>query len=59
MVDVYNFVTADGTLYGCGTALEHSYWTEQGVFVDVLLGDVLCQEPASEDESRKAEWGIN
>lgn len=59
MVEVYNFVLADGTPYGCGTALEHSYWTEQGVFVDVLLGDVLCLEPSSENEKRKLAWGIN
>jgi hypothetical protein len=57
-VPVYEWLLADGTPIGCGTKLEMDYWTAEGVFVGYRLGKVLCQEPASEDERRKAAWGL-
>lgn len=55
-IPVYKFHLADGTEVGCGTKVEFDYWTEQGVFEGYVLGEVLCHEPASEDERRKAAW---
>lgn len=58
-VTVYDWVLADGTPFGCGTALEFDYWTREGVNPQgSRLADVITHEPASEDERRKAAWGI-
>lgn len=60
MVNVYEFQSSDGTVFGVGTELELTYWKSEGVFeADAKLGKVVCQEPVSEDERRKAAWGLN
>lgn len=56
-VPVYEFLNADGTVTGCGTAREMQFWKAEGVFAEGdKLGAILCQEPASEDERREAAW---
>lgn len=58
-VTVYEWLFADGTSFGCGTALELDYWQREGVVdPEARLGRVLGQEPASEDERRKTMWGL-
>jgi hypothetical protein len=58
-VPVYEWLDEDGRPSGCGTAVEMEYWKAEGVFREgEKLGKVLCYEPASEDERRKAAWGI-
>ena len=59
MINVYDFVFADGVSFGCGTELELSYWQAEGVIDPTAsLGKLIGQEPASEDERRKVCWGI-
>jgi hypothetical protein len=59
MVNVHEFLFADGTSLGCGTALELAYWQSEGIIdPEAKLGKVICTEPASEDERRKSLWGI-
>lgn len=58
-VPVYEWLLADGTSIGCGTKLEMEYWQAQGVNrADDRLGEVLCHEPASEDDRRRKAWGV-
>lgn len=58
-VPVYDWLLADGTPFGCGTHVEFDYWNDEGANpASLTLGKVICHEPASEDESRKACWGI-
>lgn len=58
-VPVYEFVFADGTSFGCGTALELRYWQQEGIIdPEARLGKLIGHEPASEDERRKSCWGI-
>lgn len=57
MVDVFNWIDAEGQEVGCGTAFELSHWQAEGVEDDsTTLGDVIGQEPAYCDENRKALW---
>lgn len=57
MVNVYEWLYADGTPFGLGTQVEFDYWTAEGVNPEgARLGKVLTQEPASEDDRRKALW---
>lgn len=57
MVEVYEFVRADGTGLGCGTALELAHWQKEGVLdATDKLGRVIGKEPASLDERRKLAW---
>lgn len=59
MVNVYEWVFEDGQSFGCGTKCEFEYWQAEGVVdPDARLGEIICQEPLSEDERRKALWGI-
>lgn len=59
MVNVHEFLFADGTSFGCGTALELAYWQREGIVdPEAKLGKVIGTEPASEDERRKTLWGI-
>lgn len=58
-VSVYDFVFADGSSFGCGTELELRYWQREGIIdPDARLGELIGQEPASEDDRRKSCWGI-
>ena len=58
-VPVYDFVYADGTAFGCGTALELRYWQQEGIIdPEARIGNLIGHEPASEDERRKTCWGI-
>lgn len=58
-INVYDFIFADGTSFGCGTACELAFWQREGIIdPDARLGRVIGHEPASEDERRKALWGI-
>lgn len=57
MVNVYEWLLADGTEIGLGTEVELRHWQSESIIAaDVKLGKVLCQEPASEDEKRKLAW---
>lgn len=57
MIEVYEFVRADGAVFGCGTSLELSYWQSEGVMdATDKLGKVIGYEPPSKDERRKAAW---
>lgn len=59
MIEVYE-IRHEGTVIGCGTALELAYWSEQGVFpAGAETGPIIGYEPPSKDERRKADWGIN
>lgn len=59
MVNVHEFLFADGTSFGCGTALELAYWQREGIVdPEAKLGKVIGTEPAIEDERRKTLWGI-
>ena len=58
-VPVYEFLFADGSSFGCGTALELRYWQQEGIIdPEARLGAIISHEPASEDERRKSCWGI-
>ncbi len=60
MVNVYEWQLSDGTVTGLGTQVEFEHWQSEGVIeANAKLGAVLCQEPASEDERRKAAWAVN
>jgi hypothetical protein len=57
MVPVYTFLLANGTETGCGTEVEFNHWNAMGVFGEgARLGDVICHEPAANDDKRKAQW---
>ena len=59
MTNVHEFLFADGTSFGCGTALELAYWHAEGIIYPAAkLGKIISTEPAREDERRKALWGI-
>lgn len=59
IVPVYEWVFSDGKPFGCGTKCELAYWQREGIVdPDARLGMVLGHEPASEDERRKAMWGL-
>lgn len=59
MVNIHEFLFADGSSFGCGTALELAYWQHEGIIdPDAKLGKVIGTEPGSEDERRKTLWGI-
>lgn len=59
MVKVYEWQFTDGTVFGCGTKCEFDYWQSEGIVdPDAVLGKVICNEPASEDERRKVLWGL-
>lgn len=48
---------SDRAWYGQGTRLEFDHWRAEGVIGDdVEFAELLCHEPASEDERRKAAW---
>lgn len=56
MVPVYEWFDGDVEI-GLGTELEFNHWRAEGVLGETArLGDVLGQEPASEDEKRMALW---
>lgn len=56
-VPVYEFLTASGTLVGCGTQVELDYWSaNDGPMAGFRVGKIISYEPASEDERRKAAW---
>lgn len=58
-VPVYDWVLENGRPFGCGTALEFNYWSSEGVIPQgSRLAKVITHEPASEDERRKAAWGL-
>jgi len=58
-VAVYEWLFEDGSSFGCGTKVEFCYWQQEGI-VDpsARLGKVICSEPATEDDRRKAMWGL-
>ena len=57
MIAVYEIHNADGSLNGCGTALEFEYWADFGLYGEgAYLGKVICHEDASLDEARKLQW---
>lgn len=59
MTNVYEWQFADGEVFGCGTELELRYWQQEGIVdPDAVLGRVVSTEPASQDERRKAMWGL-
>lgn len=54
---VHEWLAADGTVIGLGTAFELDHWKAEGVSrPDERLGKIICHEPAGEDERRKAAW---
>lgn len=56
-VPVYEWLSADGFPMGCGTQVEFDHWAAEGVNAPgEKLGKILCYEPASMDERRKAAW---
>lgn len=56
-VPVYEWLTAEDTVLGCGTKAEFEHWTAEGVNpVGAKLGNVICHEDASEDAARVAMW---
>jgi hypothetical protein len=56
-VPVYEWLTADDVVKGCGTAAEFAHWQAEGVnAADDKLGNIICHEPASEDERRIVAW---
>jgi len=58
-VAIHDWQFADGTSFGCGTACELAYWQAEGIVdPEAKLGRVIGDEPQSEDERRKALWGI-
>jgi hypothetical protein len=58
-VPVYEWQFADGSAFGLGTEVEFNYWRDEGVNpADAKLGPVLCHEPASEDDRRRAAWKL-
>ena len=57
-IPIYEFLEDGNVVVGCGSQLEHDYWTAEGVFVGQTLGKVLGYEPASEDDKRKMAWGV-
>jgi hypothetical protein len=58
-VEVHEWLFADGTSLGCGTPCELAYWQQEGIVdPEARLGRVIGLEPASEDDRRKALWGI-
>lgn len=59
-IPVHEFLFADGTSFGCGSALELAYWQHEGVIdPDAMLGPIIGHEPASEDARRMKCWGIS
>lgn len=57
MIAVYEFLAADGTGLGCGTALELAHWQEEGVLQPTdKLGAIIGYEKPSKDEKRKLAW---
>lgn len=57
MVEVYEFLAADGTGIGCGTALELAHWQKEGVLQPTdKLGAIIGYEKAAADERRKLAW---
>lgn len=60
LIPVYKWLLSDGSEAGCGTRAEFDYWNAEGVNPEgMVLGDVICYEPASEDERRKVAWGVS
>lgn len=58
-VAIHEWVFADGKAFGCGSALELSYWQKEGIVdPDAKLGRVISYEPQSEDERRRKMWGL-
>lgn len=58
-VPVYEWEFSDGQPFGCGTECEFSYWQQEGIVdPEARLGKIISHEPQSEDERRKAMWGL-
>lgn len=56
-VPVYEWLTADDAVLGCGTQAEFDHWVAEGVNpVGSKLGNILCHEDAADDEFRAAMW---
>lgn len=54
MIEVYEFIAADGTGLGCGTALELAHWKKEGVLSQTdRLGAIIGYENPSKDQQRK------
>lgn len=57
MVPVYEWLTADDLVLGCGTQAEFGHWNAEGVNPEgAKLGNIICHEDASEDEARAKLW---
>lgn len=58
-VAFYEWQFPCGTVFGCGTECELHYWKSEGIVdPEAILGKEICREPYSEDERRKAIWGL-
>lgn len=58
-VPVYEWEFADGKSFGCGTECEFRYWQQEGIVdPEARLGKIISHEPQSEDDRRRAMWGL-
>ena len=56
MVEVFEFLDANGNVIGCGTRVEFDHWTAEGTFDGYSIGKRIAWEKPQLDERRKAAW---